>query len=33
VWLVEELASKKEYTQVYIRKPGLSLTLEKKNHA
>ncbi len=33
VWLVEELASKKEYTQVYIRKPDFSLTLEKKNHA
>lgn len=31
VWLVEELARKKEYTQIYVRKAGFSLTLEKKN--
>ena len=30
VWLVEELTKKKEYTQIYVRKPGFSLTLERK---
>jgi oxaloacetate decarboxylase alpha subunit len=31
VWLVDELTKKKECTQIYVRKPGFSLTLEKKN--
>ena len=33
VWLVDELTKKKEYTQIYVRKPGFSLSLEKKNGA
>ncbi|MFQ5684876.1 MAG: biotin carboxyl carrier protein [Candidatus Binatia bacterium] len=31
VWLVEELTKKKECHQIYVRKPGFSLTLGKKN--
>lgn len=31
VWLIEELTKRKELSQVYVRKPGLSLMLEKRN--
>lgn len=31
VWLIDELTKRKELSQVYVRKPGLSLTLEKRN--
>lgn len=31
VRLIEELSKRKEYRQIYIRKPGFSVTLEKKN--
>ncbi len=33
VWMVEEISKRREYTQVYIRKPGFSLTLEKGNNS
>lgn len=31
VRLIEELTRQKEYHQIYVRKPGLSVTLERKN--
>ncbi len=31
--LIEELTERKECNQIYVRKPGLSLTLEKRKNS